>query len=263
MKDYTNAKKKNQMSLLIIWVATLIVALVGATFAFFTVSDVVGNGKNNAVSAATASYGNTIVEFFNGENTLSIGTVELPINENGTDYKYLMKFSVRTDAATSQQIAITWQGPTDGGVRNDFCRYAVTQNANECAPSGMSGACNGVPTDLSTNCSGTWVPYVDVSNDVSYKLYECSLGGYNSSSGNMATKTVNVDSGCQEIAGGASGAIPEVGSMEKLHNAFSLAIPASGIKYYALELAFTNSIEKQNYNQIKTFEAGILVSTYY
>ena len=263
MENFEDAKKKNQTSLLIIWATTLIVALVGATFAFFTANDVVGNGKNNAVSATTASYGNTLVEFFNGENTLRIGTVELPLNENGTDYKYLMRFSVSTDAATDQEMSITWQGPNAGGVRNDFCRYAVSQNANECAPSGMTGTCDGTPMDLSTNCSGTWVPYVDVSNDVSYKLYECSLAGYNASSGDMATKTVTIDSGCQELSGGASGAIPKAGSMEKLHRNFSLVLPAAGIKYYALELTFTNSRERQNYNQVKTFEAGILVSMFY
>ena len=263
MDKYEGAKKKNQISLLIIWAATLIVALVGATFAFFTANDVVGNGKNNAVSATTASYGNTLVEFFNGENTLRIGTVELPLNENGTDYKYLMRFSVSTDASTDQEMAITWQGTNEGGVRNDFCRYVVTQNANECAPAGMAGTCNGIPAVNSTSCAGTWVPYVDVSTDVSYKLYECTLAGYNASSGNMAAKTVTINSGCQEVTGGASGAIPKNGSMEKLHKSFSLVLPAAGIKYYALELTFTNSREKQNYNQIKTFEGGILVSMFY
>ena len=54
-------KKGNQVLLTVIGVATLLIAMVGATFAYFTANSVTGNADTNNISAQTAQYGDTTV----------------------------------------------------------------------------------------------------------------------------------------------------------------------------------------------------------
>lgn len=253
--------KKNQVLLTVLGVATLLVAVIGATFAYFSASTVGGNSGADAIQATTAAYGAGTVTFEGGNNTLRVGTVDLPAAENGTDYKYLLKFTYTTTATTTQNISIDWFGLGTGStVTNSFCRYAATQNATQCATDGMTGTCDGTPAANSTGCAGTWTAYVDVTNDVTYKLYSCTSAGYAGTSGNLAAKTTTIDAGCTEVTGGASGAIPANATSPRLHTSSSINVAAGSTTYYALELVIHNQTTTQDYNQGKTFEGGIKVS---
>ena len=254
--------KKNQVLLTVLGVATLLVAVIGATFAYFSASTVGGNTGANAIQATTAAYGAGTVTFEGGNNTLRLGTVDLPQAENGVDYKYLLKFSyTTTSTAPVNYIAINWYGLGAGNsVTNNFCRYAATQDATQCAAAGMTGTCDGTPAANSTGCSGTWVPYVDVSNDVTYTLYKCTQTAYGNTTSNLAAKTTSIDPGCTEVTGGASGAIPADGSTDTLHSVSKFDVGGAGTTYYALEMVIHNQTAKQDYNQGKTFEGGIYVN---
>ena len=254
--------KKNQVLLTVLGVATLLVAVIGATFAYFSASTVGGNTGANAIQATTAAYGAGTVTFEGGNNTLRIGTVDLPEAENGTDYKYLLKFQYTTTATTAQNISIDWFGLGSGEtVTNSFCRYAATQNATQCAAADMTGTCDGTPAANSTSCSGTWAPYVDVSTDVTYTLYSCTASGYAGTSGNLVAKTTTIDAECTEVEGGASGAIPANATSPRLHTSTEINVAAGSTTYYALELVIHNKVDQQDYNQGKTFEGGIKVTS--
>ncbi len=222
-------RKKSQVLLAVIGVATLLVAVIGATFAYFSAANVSGNSSTNTITAQTAQYGNTTVTYDGTNGTINTGTLDLKESEKGTDYKYLMKFTVATTATAAQNITVNWKS-----VTNTFCKY---RNA--------SYICTDTPTDTA------------VTGEIVYDFYSCSSAGYTGTTSSGTSVTINA--GCTKISAATPADVPATGATGILHTAASLSLAAGGTNYYALVVTFKNLDANQNYQQQKSFTGQVNV----
>lgn len=236
MLESKDSNNINKTTLLVIGIATIVVALIGATVAFFTANPVQNNSVTNTITSTTANYGTTTVSYDGTNGTISMGIVDLPESTKGTNVSRLMKFRVATTANVSQRITISWAGT--GKVTNTFCQYLGNTNGLCYATSSLATA------------GGNSAP-VDVRNEIQYELYECTYEGYT----NISTATHD---NCTLISVANSPA-PITNSNALLHTSAYRTIPASGTNYYALVLTILNKNSEQNYNEGKSFSAQLSV----
>ncbi len=152
MDGQNNNNRKHTILLTVIGVATLLVAIVGATFAYFTAS-VSGNASNDNVSVTTSTYGLTVA-YQDGSNSISIQNKELTKTDAGSNYEEAMGLSVENTGTTAQNFNIDL-----GNVANTFCQKVASQDASVC-----------------DDASGT----IDVKDEIYYKVNKCTDDTYTS-----------------------------------------------------------------------------------
>jgi len=220
--------KGNQVLLVVIGIATLLIAMVGATFAYFSANSVQGNTDTTTITAQTAQYGNTEVVYDATYGLINTGLLDLPNSEQGSDYEYLMKFHVTTTATAPQALTVNWKA-----VTNTFCKYANGQN------------CTDNPADT------------DVRSEVIYDFYDCDATGYANTT--ASEEDVTVAGGCTKISSATSLPVPATDNTGLLHTAPSLPLAAGGTNRYVLVVTVKNLNTEQNYNQNKSFTGQVNV----
>ncbi len=144
--------KRNTILLTIIGIATLLVAIVGATFAYFTAT-VTGNSEADNVKVTTDTYGLNIEGL--GDGKIELLNQGLPQSEKGQDYTKELNFSIKSSSNDSHQISISFEN-----VSNNFCKKVDSQESIKCNDEAEAG--------------------VDVSGELYYKLSSCTDSGYTS-----------------------------------------------------------------------------------
>lgn len=261
MKDsFLTIPKKNQMALLIVGIATLIIAVIGAAYAYFTASGVSGNVTENNVNVLTASYGALTVTYPNGSN-INMDSVDLP--QSGGDALGMLKFSVATtaEATVNQRFTIKWGGDTR--ISNNFVQY-VKPNGTPSETAGYmcyGGSALGTESQATCqNVSGaSWTAYTDVRDELVYVLYSCTTSGYN-------TVSTTVQTGCTAVntpnINGTSYSYAPFTTLEKsslLTATQTIDISVSRTNYYALLLTIKNKATKQDYQQGKSFTGSLII----
>ena len=140
-----NNNKKHTILLTVIGIATLLVAIVGATFAYFTVQ-ISGNSSTNNVDVTTDTYGIEVTGLDNG--TIELLNQSLPQSEQGQDYTESLYFTVRSTSKSQRSININFES-----LSNNFCQKVASQDATAC-----------------DNENGT----ISVSDELYYKVYSCT-----------------------------------------------------------------------------------------
>ena len=131
-------KKGNTVLLTVIAIATLLVAIVGATFAYFTAS-VTGNAEASSVIVRTAEIGSIVYE--NG--------TELKLeNAYPGAYSNTITFTITSSADSTVDVAyaINWVNVTNDFVAKDDLVYTLTGEAKKL--DGTAGTGTVVPSQL-------------------------------------------------------------------------------------------------------------------
>lgn len=217
-----NSGRKNTILLTVIGVSTLLVALVGATFAYFT-AQLSGNPTNDNVNITTDTYGLTVF-YEDGKDSISLENQNLTVRDasdiDPTTYPQdEINFRVISTSNQDQFINI---GLAEG-FTNSFCRTVETQEANECSDLGP----------------------IDVSDELYYELYTCD-SDYTTNCQSVKTSVLPtpVDETTPAVLGGG------------------ITVPGSGDKtvYLVFKAFIKNKEVPQNYNQGKAFSGKLWVS---
>lgn len=214
--------KRNTVLLTILGIATLLVALVGATFAYFTAS-ITGNPDQNNINISTDSYGLTVF-YENSKDRIDIANANLSkgtaSDSDPTNYPQgEIRFRVESDSNAIAKINIGFTGLT-----NDFCQKIDPANRKEC-----------------NELTGT----ENVSGEAYYELYECD-SNYSNCGATLASSGMPTSSG--PIKEGID-IDPKVDGVK-------------GVGYFVLKAFIANKEHAQDYNQGKTFSAKVVVSEY-
>ena len=169
--------KKNTMLLTVIAVATLLVAVVGATFAYFSVTDTFAS-STAAINATTQDVGT--VALADGGATMHINTVAGDF-ANTTEAKRAMWATATTAGyVLSEEQGAAYTATVTGGANTAVykCEFTVTVSANG-LPTGSTAGTNNLTT-------GDYIVYLKVGDgtDASEAIDLSALG-------NTATRSVN------------------------------------------------------------------------
>lgn len=158
--------KKNTMLLTVIAVATLLVAVVGATFAYFTASNT--NSTTNTTTTVTTEQVGTVT--LSGGETLGIelSAADMAETAKGTTYYATDAGSGRNTAPTSYDIATaTVSGGASGTAYN--CTFTLTATvAGDMADSLSEG-------DASLVLSGATTQTLDLATDFTTKSWSTTV----------------------------------------------------------------------------------------
>ncbi len=230
--------KSNQVLLIILGIAILIVVVIGASYAYFNATSVTGN-LTNKINTATAKYGSLTVTYPGTDGIINMGTIDLPESSKGTIVQGLLKFTVSlsADATISTNYNIKWAGTAN--VENTFCQYRDA-----------SYAC------LETT-SGTYV-----GDEINYTLYKCTSAGYTGTT--ISGTTVTVNAGCTAISTANTAAPYSTAQKSAIMNTVSGQTPqtvttSNRTNYHILVLNIKNTNDVQDYNQGKNFRGALAV----
>lgn len=234
--------RKNQVLLIIIGVATLLIAVVGATFAYFTATaSQVGSQASVRIKTAQLGINYTHGSMFVLDNANGLDAIQ-------SDKTWYVAFSVTSTGSVTQHFNVVW----DNITKNTIVGKA----------------------DLTTQVScATGEGCVDVGSDFTYDLYEIATeAAYTGlTSENVATTVtagteLTLDSTTNYLADLAIGTgTGNAGQTIKLNN----EIAAGVTKYYVMVVHFeyidtTDTTERsskvQNYQQGKEFQGNIKVT---
>ena len=144
--------KKNTMLLTVIAVATLLVAVVGATFAYFTVSQseaqqtvVTGNVGGDKIGTITLTGGQPLF--------LEVSAAEMAITAKGTDYYTVGSAEARNTTQLNQVVKSTYTA-TLVDAENATGSYTCTWKFNVAATGTMTEAFNAGDIDFVVNNNG-------------------------------------------------------------------------------------------------------------
>ncbi len=134
--------KKNTMILTIVAVATLLVAVVGATFAYFSTG--IGGSSTTKATVTTATPGSIIISGGNKTLTLKVSVSDMSPTNQGQKYYALDTTGTGESnhgvAGTSQMYSIAKASVENGGEGVTYsCGYTVTVTST----SGMTGLTEG------------------------------------------------------------------------------------------------------------------------
>lgn len=134
MKDNETNTKTNTLLLTVIGIATLMVAVIGATFAYFTANQT----SSESASTILLSAGELTVTYGDGTDSISatllepkataLGTKTFTVTgDNNTDATmyYKLQLVVTTNTFVGQNYNGTEIAPTDG-THEDFIKYSLT-----------------------------------------------------------------------------------------------------------------------------------------
>lgn len=147
MEAENKKSNKGNVVLTVIAILTLLVAIVGATFAYFTAT-ITGNSTDDNVKVTTDTYGINITGLDDG--AIELVNQNLPQNEAGQDYTISKSFSVASTSNQERSIKINLED-----VANTFCQTVNAQTDADCAESGS----------------------VNVSDEIYYTLEKCTSNG--------------------------------------------------------------------------------------
>ena len=123
-------EKKNTMLLTVIAVATLLVAVVGATFAYFSLS-VSGNAKNTTAEVKSSSVG--LVSLSGGGKTLELSVTAEDMKQPAKDEYYYAMDKSDVSHSTSSTTGGKYLKETDGeshsapaGSNHELAKFTVT-----------------------------------------------------------------------------------------------------------------------------------------
>lgn len=217
-----NSGRKNTILLTVIGVSTLLVALVGATFAYFTAT-LSGNPTTDNVNITTDTYGLTVV-YEDGKDSISLENQNLTVRDasdtDSTTYPQdEINFKVISTSNQDQFINI---GLAEG-FSNSFCQNVDTQEAADCSEVGP----------------------IDVADELYYELYKCD-SDYTTNCVSVKTNALPtpVDETTPAVLGGG------------------ITVPGDGDKtvYLVFKAFIKNKEVPQNYNQGKAFSGKLWVS---
>ncbi len=233
-------KKENDTTkvfLVIVAIVVLIVAVIGASFAYFNAATVTGN-VTNKINTTTAQYGTLTVAYPGTNGTIEMGTVDLPESTKGTIVQGLLKFTVTADASATidTNYNIKWAGTAN--VSNDFCQYRST----------------------TTTCTNTSTDTY-VGDEIYYNLYTCTSAGYTGTT--VSGTTVTLGSGCTLISTSNKAAPYSTAEKTATVNTSTLLIDisVSRVNYHVLVLNIKNTTGIQDYNQGKTFTGALAIES--
>lgn len=116
-------RKNNNKILIIISVLTLIVAILGATFAYFSASVV----SNNVINANAATFSLAYVDNLDGIKTKLIPATDEIALYTGTNKQWINKEEFTTINEDNQEITIKGQGECYDDYKNEVCSvYSFT-----------------------------------------------------------------------------------------------------------------------------------------
>ncbi len=229
--------KGNQMFLVILAIVVLIVAVVGASYAYFNAATTSGN-VTNKISTATAKYGSMTVTYPGTDGTITMGTVDLAYSTRSSKpvVQGLLKFTVASsaEATVATKYNIKWAGTAN--VTNTFCQYMTNT------------------TTCSSNTTGTYV-----GNEIYYDLYSCTSAGYTGTT--ISNQVVTVNAGCTRISGANVAAPYSDTEKAATINTSTQTVAATATNYHVLVLSIQNKTTVQDYNQGKSFTGALTVSS--
>ncbi len=159
-EEKNNNNKRHTILLTVIGIATLLVAVVGATFAYFTAT-VSGNASNDNVQVQTATYG-LEVAYQDSNNSINLTNQDLKQTEAETNYEETLGLSIHNTGTVSQTFNIDLSS-----VANTFCQKVNAQEDTTCSESGS----------------------MDVSKELYYKVNKCTDAEYTSCTTEITSET--------------------------------------------------------------------------
>ncbi len=130
-----NKKKVNSIVLTVIAIATLLVAVIGATYAYFTAS-VTGNTTASSVIVKTAS---NLTLTFKDTDTINLANAYPGASDSKT-------FTIKNNSATQLKYTIQWAA----GVTNSFAVKSDLVYSISCSNSGATKAQTTAPSTSSS-----------------------------------------------------------------------------------------------------------------
>lgn len=217
-----NSGRKNTILLTVIGVATLLVALVGATFAYFT-AQLTGNPTTDNVNITTDTYGLTVV-YEDGKDSISLENQNLAVGDaSDTDPANYpqdeINLKVISTSNTDQLINV---GLAEG-FTNEFCQTVENQEDTVCASGGS----------------------IDVSDELYYELYSCDS--------DYTSNCVSLNSGALPVPQDENTPFVLSGGV---------TVPGTDDKtvYLVFKAFIKNKEVPQNYNQGKQFSGKLWIS---
>lgn len=277
-------ERTNTVLLTVIGAATLLVAVVGATFAYFSTT-ITGNKEERNVYVKTAEASSPEIEFPTG-TTLEISNAALPYDERqgsegatNPSGEVTMLITLGDD----RTLGLTLEASS---YENTFCHY-VDLTTGICSDTdSMTHACliNGVYSAgvEEAECLGTtggeWatLTLVDVSNEVSYRVQYCSAGSIDENGLCIDHDLSGSADWVDFTVTGINGITPDVIDGSNWAKAFPHGVAESKFKLLdrnvlperdangqilvRIYAEITNKADQQNYNQDKRVYADVEAS---
>lgn len=246
--------RSNTVLLTVIGAATLLVVVVGATFAYFSAQ--LGGSTTSTIDINTSDLGTTRIVFpVSNEITIDGGGAlgqDLPYSQKGTVVSESMYFALDTTSEVDLDYRIYFRN-----MVNEFCQYVGSVDDTVCKTT--SGICSDTNITDPLACTGdnTWTNYVDVRDEVTYRLEQCITP---TKTGEQITCTDLGASGEEDdyevIVDDTNAPVSKVGDTAIVSRA---TLPAASYQMYKLTVMLKNTEENQNYNSDKELHSIVRV----
>lgn len=251
--------KKTKISLIVI-VFLIIVSIIGFSYAYIAKKAVVGN-RDNTLILDVVDYGKIYVNFENDNNQIEANFLELPEEEKGTDYYYMLKFNIESTANISEEVQIKWKD-----LDNTFCTnygevYSIYSNCYSASQFAEFAVEESMTVEqlldyyAPENDPSSF--YIDAREELTYALYSCTSTQYN----NITTPDDTDISSCTKISNVTDQAVPENGS-KFIHQNRTITIDPNSTNYYVLRIKLKNLTTDQSYQQGAHLNGTIGVNIY-